>query len=104
MQNTPTLFRVILPVPNIVQAAAFYGDALGIHGERVSPGRHSFQYLYFAVSNLEATRARVPTAGGTIDADIETMPGGERLFYARDPFGSRISFVDERTCFTGRQA
>jgi uncharacterized glyoxalase superfamily protein PhnB len=41
------------------------------------------------------------SAGGTIDADIETMPWGERLFYARDPFGSRLSFVDESTLFMG---
>ena len=38
---------------------------------------------------------------GLIDEPVATMPWGERLFYARDPFGSRISFVDERTLFTG---
>jgi len=35
------------------------------------------------VPDLEATLARVQTAGGTIDAGIERMPWGERLFYAR---------------------
>jgi hypothetical protein len=43
----------------------------------------------------------VQAAGGTIDQGIDTMPWGERLFYARDPFSSRICFVDERTLFTG---
>jgi predicted enzyme related to lactoylglutathione lyase len=43
----------------------------------------------------------VRTAGGWIEQEIRTMPSGERLFYARDPFGSRISFVDERSVFTG---
>ena len=59
------------------------------------------QYLYFAVPDLEAALTRVQSSGGTIGAGIETMPWGERMFYARDPFGSLISFVDERTVFTG---
>jgi predicted enzyme related to lactoylglutathione lyase len=123
------LYRVILPVPDIEQAASFYGTIFQNPGKRVSPGRHYFacgntllacydpfadgdgalggwrfhphQYLYFAVSNLEETLARVQSAGGLIDEPIATMPWGERLFYAQDPFGSRISFVDERTLFTG---
>ena len=127
--QTPRLYRVILPVADIAQAAAFYGAVFGTEGQRVSPGRHYFncggtilacydpvadgdgaddgwrphplQYLYFAVPDLEATLTRVQQAGGTIDAAIATMPWGERLFYARDPFGSRICFVDERTLFTG---
>lgn len=81
--QTPRLYRVILPVPDIDRAAAFYGALLAIPGLRVSPGRHYFQ------------------CGGAIDQRIETLPWGERMFYLRDPFGSRISFVDERTLFTG---
>jgi len=127
--QTPRLYRVILPVADIERAAAFYGAVFGTPGQRISPGRHYFecggtilacydpvadgdgeqggwhfhphQYLYFAVADLEGTLARVQSAGGTIDASIEIMPWGERLFYARDPFGSRICFVDERTLFTG---
>jgi predicted enzyme related to lactoylglutathione lyase len=127
--QTPRLYRVILPVTDIERAAAFYGTVLGIPGQRVSPGRHYFscggailacydpiadgdgeqdnwgfhplQYLYFAVSDLETAVARVQSAGGIIDQGIETMPWGERLFYARDPFDSRVCFVDERTLFTG---
>ena len=81
--QTPRLYRVILPVPDIDRAAAFYSAALAIPGERVSPGRHYFQ------------------CGGTIDQRIETLPWGERMYYARDPFGSRIRFFDERALFTG---
>jgi len=120
---------VILPVPDIERAAAFYGTVLGAPGQRVSRGRHyfncggtvlacydpaadgdgsqegwhfhPFQYLYFAVPDLKVVLARVQTAGGVIDKDIQTMPWGERMFYARDPFGSRISFTDERTVFKG---
>lgn len=29
------------------------------------------------------------------------MPWGERMFWAADPFGNPISFVDEKTKFTG---
>ena len=127
--QTPRLYRVILPVADIGRAAAFYAAVFGTPGQRVSPGRHYFdcggtilacydpvadgdgeqggwrihplQYLYFGVPDLEAVLARVQSAGGTIDGGIETMPWGERMFYARDPFGSRISFVDDRTLFTG---
>ena len=129
--QTPKLYRVILPVANIEQAVAFYSAVLDTPGQRVSPGRHyfncggtilacydavadgdggkkgwrfhPFQYLYFAVSDLEAVLARVQKAGGTIDGGIKTMPWGERIFYARDPCGSRISFVDERTLFMGQK-
>jgi predicted enzyme related to lactoylglutathione lyase len=127
--STPRLYRVILPVADLERAAAFYGAVFGTPGQRVSPGRHYFdcggvilacydpvadgdgeqggwrfhplQYLYFAVSDLDAALARVQAAGGVIDEGIATMPWGERLFYARDPFGSRLCFVDERTLFTG---
>jgi predicted enzyme related to lactoylglutathione lyase len=127
--QTPRLYRIILPVPDIERATAFYRAVSGISGQRVSPGRHyfdcggtllacydpvadgdgglddwrfhPFQYLYFAVPDLEAAMSRVQAAGGAVEEGIKTMPWGERMFYARDPFGSRISFVDERTLFTG---
>jgi len=126
---TPRLYRVILPVPDIERAAIFYTAILCTAGRRVSPGRHYFecggtllacydpiadgdeerdmwqfhplQYLYFAVPDLEAVEARVQAAGGTITESIQSMPWGERMFYACDPFGSLLSFVDERTIFTG---
>lgn len=125
----PRLYRVILPVPDLARAAAFYGRVLDSPGRRVSPGRHYFdcggtilacyepaadgdgpaggwrfhplQYLYFAVPDLEAALARLEAAGGTVDEGIAAQPWGERSFYARDPFGSRLCFVDERTLFTG---
>ena len=127
--QTPRLCRVILPVPEIERAATFYAAVFGVPGLRVSPGRHYFdcggtllacydpkadgdggqedwrfhpsQYLYFAVPDLEAVLARVQSAGGAVTEGIELMPWGERMFYAEDPFGSRISFADERTLFTG---
>lgn len=123
------LYRVILPVPDINRAAQFYATVFKTPGRRVSPGRHYFacgdailacydpvadgdgeqggwrfhplQYLYFAVDDLESALALVQSAGGQLDDPIATMPWGERMFYARDPFGSRISFVDRKTLFTG---
>ena len=44
---------------------------------------------------------KIQAAGGLLDSGIRTMPWGERTFYARDPFGSRICFVDESTLFEG---
>lgn len=123
------LYRVIQPVSDIGRAAAFYEALLGMPGESISPGRHYFrcgstilacydaqadgdgdvrehvpghnQYLYFSVDDLGATRARLVEAGGTALTEIDTMPWGESLFYALDPQGSRLCFVQSDTLFTG---
>ena len=123
------LYRIILPVTDIDAAAKFYGHVLGNAGDRVSPGRHYFdcggvilacyspsddgdsiddgwafhknQYLYFSADDLDAVRAKVEEAGGTLLSEIEAMPWGETLFYAVDPFGGRICFVGTDTLFTG---
>ena len=126
--TAPHLYRVILPVSDIDLAAKFYGYVFQVDGQRVSPGRHYFdcngvilacydpsadgddvgqgwmyhenQYLYFSVSDLAAVRNRIEEAGGHNLTEIESMPWGERLFYALDPFGNRLSFVDAATLFT----
>ena len=123
------LYRVIQPVTDIEAATRFYAQVFQTPGERVSGGRHYFdcggtilacydpnadgdgkaegwrhhfnQYLYFAVSDLEAALLRVREAGGEIEAEIAAMPWGETMFYAKDPFGNPISFVDETTLFRG---
>lgn len=127
--RVPRLYRMILPVTDIDAAARFYAHVLGIEGERVSPGRHYFgcggvvvacydpaadgdeladgwtfhenQYVYFAVDDLEDVRRRIIEAGGHALTGIESMPWGETLFYATDPFGCRLSFVRADTVFTG---
>ncbi|WP_410969768.1 VOC family protein, partial [Salmonella sp. SAL4450] len=59
-------------------------------------------YIYIGVEDLEATFERARQAGATLlSKDIETMPWGERSFYARDPFQNPICFVDKTTLFTG---
>ena len=124
------IFRVILPVNDIPRAQEFYGELLGVDGELVSPGRcyfdcggtilacydpaadgddvaggwrhHPNQYIYFAVPDLELVLERARHLGcSSLDRQIGRMPWGERLFYAKDPFGNPICFVDEETCFTG---
>jgi uncharacterized glyoxalase superfamily protein PhnB len=121
----PRLFRVILPVSEIETAAAFYGEVLGMPGDRVSPGRHYFscsgtilacydaradgdtqpvqanpQHIYFSVDDLEAVHARMRRQSATDITPIEIRPWGERSFYATDPFGNPICFVDSTTLFT----
>ena len=128
----PRLYRVIQPVTDIGLAAQFYAAVLGEPGRRVSGGRHYFgsdesgailacydpaadgdavgdgwrhhelQYLYFSVDDLEGARQRCEAAGATEITRIASMPWGETMFYAIDPFGNPISFVKAGTEFTGR--
>ncbi len=123
------LYRIILPVTDIEKAETFYSNVLQKSGERVSPGRHYFnlggvilacydpkadgdenttgwsfhenQYIYIAVNNLEEASEKVKDSGCKYAGEIEEMPWGETLFYANDPFGNPICFVDERTIFVG---
>jgi uncharacterized glyoxalase superfamily protein PhnB len=121
------LFRIILPVTDIEHAAGFYAQLLAMPGKRVSPGRHYFDcggvilacfdpradgdnvpatpnpdHVYFAVDDLEQVFERAHGLGcAALDAAIQTRPWGERSFYAKDPFGNPICFVDELTVFTG---
>ena len=68
--------------------------------------------LYFATSDLEGLYERARDlrclSSGLIHNDpasplgeIVVRPWGERSFYAEDPSGNPLCFVDERTLFTG---
>jgi catechol 2,3-dioxygenase-like lactoylglutathione lyase family enzyme len=67
-------------------------------------------YIYFSVDDLENIHSRAQELGclskekvhGESAGEIVTRPWGERSFYVEDPFGNLLSFVDERTIFTGR--
>ena len=123
------LFRVVLPVPDIDRAAQCYASLLGAPGQRVSPRRHYFDcggtilalvdpsghgrdwrpnpdVIYFGVPDLEAIFGRAAEAGfQELDDEmtwgIAQRPWGERSFYAQDPFGNPVCFVDDQTLFTG---
>jgi uncharacterized glyoxalase superfamily protein PhnB len=123
------LYRVILPVSDIKAATAFYAALLEQPGRRVSSGRHYFdcggtilacfdpradgddcdarpnpEHIYFAVEDVDAIFSRARRLGcNRIDSQVQTQPWGERCFYAIDPFGNPICFVDERTIFRGER-
>jgi len=127
MASAPRLYRVILQVSDIEQAATFYGRLLGLEGQRVSPGRHYFacggvilavfdpradgdnfdaqpnpDHVYLAVDDLNAVYQRAVEVKAQILEGIRTQPWGERCFYMKDPFGNPLCFVDTGTLFTGR--
>ncbi|HVF30166.1 MAG TPA: VOC family protein [Pyrinomonadaceae bacterium] len=66
--------------------------------------------IYFSVVELETfhSRARELDCLSTGDVhgapagEIVLRPWGERSFYAFDPFGNPICFVEDSTVFTGR--
>ena len=130
----PNLFRIVLQVPNLDQAAKFYGELLGDPGRTIprasrhyidcgsvilalvdpSPGGETARplpdYIYFAVSDLEAVHARAADLNCLSNDDIHgdsadkivRRPWGERSFYVNDPWGNGLCFVDETTLFTGK--
>lgn len=72
--------------------------------------RSNPEWLYFAVDDLDKVYSLCAEAGamfepGEVHGDpagaIAKRPWGERSFYARDPFGNGICFVDQRTVFKG---
>jgi catechol 2,3-dioxygenase-like lactoylglutathione lyase family enzyme len=78
-----------------------------IDGEQAKPLP---DYIYFAVDNLEGIHERAVRLGclasedvhGAASGDIVVRPWGERSFYAQDPWGNGLCFVDNTTLFTGR--
>ena len=67
-------------------------------------------YVYFAVDNVEAYHQRARELNCLSNEDVHGEPAGEivvrpwheRSFYAFDPWGNGLCFVDENTLFTGR--
>jgi catechol 2,3-dioxygenase-like lactoylglutathione lyase family enzyme len=66
--------------------------------------------IYFSVKDLEAVYERAQALDCLAERDVHgdpageivTRPWGERCFYAEDPFGNPLCFVDSTTLFTGR--
>jgi catechol 2,3-dioxygenase-like lactoylglutathione lyase family enzyme len=77
-------------------------------GEEARPNP---DYVYFAVKDLPRVHARARAleclskehVHGEAAGAIVKRPWGERSFYARDPFGNGLCFVEARTAFTGRR-
>jgi len=100
MSDVPSLFRTILHVSNIDQAAAFYAKLLDIPGWRIAPSRHYFDcgpvilalvdptgeggtaktnpdYVYFTVRDLEAVHARARELGCLSGGEVHGESAGE---------------------------
>jgi catechol 2,3-dioxygenase-like lactoylglutathione lyase family enzyme len=125
-----SLFRIILPVSSIEQAARFYGQLLEQTGRRISPGRHYFdcggtilacydpqadgdgydarplpEPIYLAVDDLDRTFARATAAGATFSPAVvpDVGPLGA---VAERPWGERSFYAADPfgnpLCFVAR--
>ena len=126
--NAPSIFRIFIPVTDLEKAVHFYRRLLGVDGRAITrASRHYFEcgqvimaivensgtpiadHVYFSVHNLDDIYARAIDLGCLEAATVRdaaagaivVRPWGERSFYARDPFGNGLCFVDEQTLFTG---
>jgi len=67
-------------------------------------------YIYFAVDDVDAIHERAreldclstDDVHGASAGEVVRRPWGERSFYAHDPWGNGLCFVDENTLFTGK--
>lgn len=127
MANSASIFRIFIPVTDFDRAIAFYQRLFADEGRIIHRGRQYFDcgavilavienngapisdHIYFSVPSLEAFFTRAKELGclersdihGSPSDEIQVRPWGERSFYARDPFGNGLCFVDETTLFTG---
>ena len=133
MPESPEIFRVALQVTDIEAAARFYSSLLGIEGRSIRGARYYFDCgpvilalvgpaegsarpnpddIYFSVKDLDLVHARATQleclaqglVHGAPAGSIVVRPWGERSFYAVDPDGNELCFVEAGTVFTGRRA
>jgi extradiol dioxygenase family protein len=124
----PRLFRLNIEVGSVEQANEFYSELLAIEGRpqmgsRVyfdaggvilqvvqTPDPHTAaKALYFELSDLNAVHARAKALGclsgdqvhGTPAGEPVVRPWGERSFYAEDPWGNPLCFVESGTIYAG---
>jgi predicted enzyme related to lactoylglutathione lyase len=129
--DVPQFFRLNIEVGNLDQAINFYSILLGVQGRKQPGARSYFECgpvtlsaidvssmgsphtaakaLYFTVKNLEAAFERAKELGCLSQESVHDAPGGgivvrpwgERSFYAEDPWGNPLCFVEEETVYTG---
>ncbi len=114
MPNSPSLFRIILQVPDLDQASVFYAKLLGNDGRRIPrASRHYFDcgpvilalvdptasgqtpkplpdYIYFSLSDLEVVFARARKLDCLATEDVHGASAGE---IAVRPWGERSFYV-----------
>ncbi|GAA1005311.1 hypothetical protein Aple_094060 [Acrocarpospora pleiomorpha] len=127
--DVPHFFRLSVEVGDLDEAIDFYSRLLGIQGRRQAGSRSYFECgpvtisildsgaaphsaakaLYFTVNDLEAIFERAKVLGCLATelvhdepaGAIAVRPWGERSFYAKDPWGNSLCFVEEGTVYTG---
>ena len=126
--EAPALFRINVEVGDVERAGAQWGALLGVEGRPQAGARVYFtagevtlqvvecdpphpaaKALYFLVDDLEPVHARAKKLGwlsresvhGEPGGKISVRPWGERSFYAEDPWGNPLCFVQRGTVYPG---
>jgi len=130
-KDVPQFFRLNVEVADLEKAIDFYTKLLSIQGRKQPGARCYFECgpvtlsvidvssvgqphtaakaLYFTVQDLEAAFERAKELGCLSQESVHDAPGGgivvrpwgERSFYALDPWGNPLCFVEEGTVYTG---
>jgi catechol 2,3-dioxygenase-like lactoylglutathione lyase family enzyme len=122
------LFRLNIEVRDLDEAAEFYGALLGLEGRLQAGSRCYFRTgevtlqvvqvtspqllpkaLYFAVDDLAAVHERAKSLGCLSTEAVHGAPGGEpvvrpwgeKSFYADDPSGNPLCFVEAGSIYAG---
>src|ERR1700761_1652805 len=126
--QTPSLFRINIEVGDLAEAQRFYGELLGQTG-RVQMGQRVYyqagsvtlqvvqvadphaaaKALYFITDAIDTMHHRALTLDclstervhGESGGDPVVRPWGERSFYANDPWGNPLCFVEAGTVYEG---
>ena len=126
--DTPRLFRLNIEVGDIAEAQGFYEELLGLEGRPQMGSRCYFdagpvtlqvvqtsiphtaaKALYFVLAELGPVHARATSLGclssekvhGEPAGQSVVRPWGERSFYADDPWGNPLCFVEAGTIYAG---
>lgn len=126
--EVPQFFRLSVEVGDLDEAVAFYSRLFGIEGHRQAGARSYYECgpvtlslldvdvphpaakaLYFTVNDLDtiftpAEQLKRLSSEPIHDAPggaIAVRPWGERSFYADDPWGNPLCFVEAGTVYTG---
>jgi len=130
-KDVPQFFRMNIEVGDLQTAIDFYTKLLALQGRKQPGARVYFEAgpvtlqvvdvssvgkphaaakaLYFTVKDLDAAFARAQALGCLSRESVHDAPGGgivvrpwgERSFYADDPWGNPLCFVDEGTIYAG---
>ncbi len=129
--DVPHLFRINIEVGDINVAMKFYSQLLGLTGRKQAGSRCYFtagpvtlqvvdvsstgaphtaaKALYFLVNDVVAIHERAKKLNclsredvhGASGGAITVRPWGERSFYANDPWGNPLCFVEAGTVYPG---